>query len=75
MAQTLPKMVTAKSGAQYDSSSPQGQMIVNAAKPAFDSDSKILATISTNVISIGESVAAMVMIAQADARGDALNKC
>ena len=67
-------MVTAKSGKQYDSSSPQGQMIVNAAKPAFDSDSKILATISTNVISIGESVAAMVMIAQADARGDALNK-
>ena len=74
MAQTLPKMVTAKSGAQYDAASPQGQMIVNAAKPAFDSDSKILATISTNVISIGESVAAMVMIAQADARGDALNK-
>jgi len=74
MAQTLPKMVTAKSGAQYDSSSPQGQMIVNAAKPAFDSDSKILATISTNVISIGESVAAMVMIAQADSRGEALNK-
>ena len=73
MAQTLPKMVTAKSGVQYDSSSPQGQMIVNAAKPAFDSDSKILATISTNVISIGESVATMVMIAQADARGDALN--
>ena len=74
MAQTLPKMVTAKSGAQYDAASPQGQMIVNAAKPAFDSDSKILSTISTNVISIGESVAAMVMIAQADARGDALNK-
>ena len=73
MAQTLPKMVTAKSGKQYDSSSPQGQMIVNAAKPAFDSDSKILSTISTNVISIGESVSAMVMIAQADARGDALN--
>jgi len=74
MAQTLPKMVTAKSGAQYDAASPQGQMIVNSAKPAFDSDSKILSTISTNVISIGESVAAMVMIAQADARGDALNK-
>lgn len=67
-------MVTAKSGAQYDVNSSQGQMIVNAAKPAFDSDSKILATISTNVISIGESVAAMVMIAQADSRGDALNK-
>ena len=74
MAQTLPKMVTAKSGAQYDAASPQGQMIVNAAKPAFNSDSKILATISTNVISIGESVATMVMIAQADARGEALNK-
>ena len=74
MAQTLPKMVTAKSGKQYDSSSPQGQMIVNAAKPAFDSDSKILASIATNVISIGEGVSAMVMIAQADARGDALNK-
>ena len=73
MAQTLPKMVTAKSGAQYDAASPQGQMIVNAAKPAFDSDSKILSTISTNVISIGEGVSAMVMIAQADARGDALN--
>jgi hypothetical protein len=74
MAQTLPKMVKAKSGAQYDVNSPQGQMIVNAAKPAFNSDSKILATISTNVISIGESVATMVMIAQADARGEALNK-
>jgi len=74
MAQTLPKMVTAKSGAQYDAASPQGQMIVNAAKPAFDSDSKILASIATNVISIGEGVSAMVMIAQADARGDALNK-
>ena len=67
-------MVTAKSGAQYDAASPQGQMIVNAAKPAFDSDSKILASIATNVISIGEGVSAMVMIAQADARGDALNK-
>jgi hypothetical protein len=74
MAQTLPKMVTARSGAQYDAASPQGQMIVNAAKPAFDSDSKILASIATNVISIGEGVSAMVMIAQADARGDALNK-
>ena len=74
MAQTLPKMVTAKSGAQYDAASPQGQMIVNSAKPAFSADAKILMTISTNVISIGESVAAMAMIAQADARGDALNK-
>ena len=74
MAQTLPKMVKAKSGREYDAASPQGQMIVNAAKPAFDSDSKILASIATNVISIGEGVSAMVMIAQADARGDALNK-
>ena len=74
MAQTLPKMVKAKSGREYDAASPQGQMIVNSAKPAFSADAKILMTISTNVISIGESVAAMAMIAQADARGDALNK-
>ena len=74
MAQTLPKMVKAKSGIEYDAASPQGQMIVNSAKPAFSADAKILMTISTNVISIGESVAAMAMIAQADARGDALNK-
>jgi len=81
MAQTLPKMVKAKSGREYDAASPQGQMIVNSAKPSFSPDSKALAsisnnltTISTNVVSIGESVAAMVMIAQADSRGDALNK-
>ena len=81
MAQTLPKMVKAKSGREYDAASPQGQLIVNSAKPSFSPDSKALAsisnnltTISTNVVSIGESVAAMVMIAQADSRGDALNK-
>jgi len=81
MAQTLPKMVKAKSGREYDAASPQGQMIVNSAKPAFSPDSKALSsvsnsltTISANVVSIGESVAAMVLIAQADSRGDALNK-
>ena len=81
MAQTLPKMVKAKSGREYDAASPQGQMIVNSAKPAFSPDSKALSsvsnsltTISANVVSIGESVAAMVMIAQSDSRGDALNK-
>jgi len=81
MAQTLPKMVKAKSGREYDAASPQGQMIVNSAKPAFSPDSKALSsvsnsltTISAHVVSIGESVAAMVLIAQADSRGDALNK-
>ena len=36
-------------------------------------DDSILATISANVISIGESVTTMAMIAQSDARGDAIS--
>ena len=52
MAQQLPQIVQSAKGKQYDVNSPQGKMIVNAAKPAFDSDSKILSTISIYLHSI-----------------------
>jgi len=41
--------------------------------PKGRDDESILATISANVISIGESVTTMAMIAQSDARGDAIS--
>ena len=84
----LPTMVTAKSGKQYSSDSPQGQVIIQARERAaasvaasqpFSSDSSALDSISpvindiaTDIGTINENVNSLVMIAQADARGDIL---
>jgi hypothetical protein len=48
MAQQLPKIVQSASGKSYDSSSPQGKMIVNSPnyKNPFDKQSTALATMA-----------------------------
>jgi len=90
MAQKLPTMVTSAKGKEYSSDSTQGQVIVQAkadaaAKAAtsqpFSADSSALASItpvlesiSSNVMSISETLTTIVAISQADSRGDALNK-
>ena len=83
-------MVTSAKGKEYSSDSTQGQVIVQAkadaaakaaASQPFSADSSALASItpvlesiSSNVMSISESVTTIVAISQADSRGDALNK-
>ena len=105
MAQQLPKIVQSASGKSYDSSSPQGKMIVNSPnyKNPFDKQSTALATtapadtglaaagdltpqmnplesvmavfseMADSLASIKESAIELVMVGQADTRGDALN--
>ena len=105
MAQQLPKIVQSASGKSYDSSSPQGKMIVNSPnyKNPFDKQSTALATMAPadtglaaagdltpqmnplesvmavfsemadSLASIKESAIELVMVGQADTRGDALN--
>ena len=107
MAQQLPKIVQSASGKSYDSSSPQGKMIVNSPnyKNPFDKQSTSLATMAPadtglaaagagnltpqmnpmesvmavfsemadSLASIKESAIELVMVGQADTRGDALN--
>ena len=104
MAQQLPKIVQSASGKSYDSSSPQGKMIVNSPnyKNPFDKQSTALATtapadtglaaagdltpqmnplesvmavfseMADSLASIKESAIELVMVGQADTRGDAL---
>ena len=101
----LPKLVQSASGKSYDSSSPQGKMIVNSPnyKNPFDKQSTSLATMAPadtglaaagdltpqmnplesvmavfsemadSLASIKESAIELVMVGQADTRGDALN--
>ena len=107
MAQQLPKIVQSASGKSYDSSSPQGKMIVNSPnyKNPFDKQSTALATMAPadtglaaagagnltpqmnpmesvmavfsemadSLASIKESAIELVMVGQADTRGDSLN--